>query len=449
MKSKMRAALLAALALGTAAAPAQGAQLTTLDGYDAPGPARYDKVGVVKVGPARARHVLVLEPGTSAGAGYFVPLARDLVRRLPGWQVWAVERRENRFEDHSVLDRVRAGRAPVAELFPYYLGWLTGAGPAQHFKPPGDAETAPVREWGLRVAVEDLRRVIRAAGKGGREVVLGGHSLGGTITTAYASWDFGGRAGARDLAGLVFIDGGSSSTPVDAEQARAQRDAIATGSPFNDLVGLGVPWAAGVFAAVGSTLALKAPEARSTFQDFALAPAALKPPVSVTNAAQFGYALDTETGPANLALVQAHLGGLAATGDPRGWRDGELASLRRTARAVSGFNGVDGFAWYHPRRLSLDAAAVAGGTGNPAQDVLGLRATRGRDARLPIYAFETSLGKGRVLAAARALAERAGVPARKLRLVDRSATNAHCDPIFDDPRTNAFVKTVVPFLKRL
>ena len=378
MSKGIRAALLAALALGTAAAPAHAVELTTLDGYDAPGPARYDKVGVVKVGPARARHVLVLEPGTSAGAGYFIPLARDLARRLPGWQVWAVERRENLFEDHSVLDRVRAGRAPVADLFPYYLGWLTGTGSAQHFQPPADAVTAPAREWGMRVVVEDLRRVIRAARKGGRTVVLGGHSLGGTITTAYASWDFGGRPGARDLAGLVFIDGGSSSTTVDAEQARAQRDAIASGSPFNDLAGLGVPWAAGVFAAVGSTLTLKAPDERSTFQDFPLAPAALKPPVPVTNAAQFGYALDTETGPANLALVQAHLGGLAPAGDPRGWRDARAARRsRRTARAVSGFAGVDGFAWYHPRRLSLDASAVAGGVGNPAQDVLGLRATRG------------------------------------------------------------------------
>jgi hypothetical protein len=447
MRIGMGAALLAAVTLMTTAAPAQAVELRTLDGFDAPGPARYDKVGVVKVGPARARHVLVLSPGTSAGAGYFVPLARDLVRRLPGWQVWAVERRENLFEDHSVLDRVRAGKAPVADLFPYYLGWLTGGGPPQHFQPAADAVTAPAREWGMRVAVEDLRRVIRAARNGGRTVVLGGHSLGGTITTAYASWDFGGRAGARDLAGLVFIDGGSSSNPVDAEQARTERDAIATGSPFNDLVGLGVPWAAGVFAAVGSTLALKAPDERSTFKDFALAPAALKPPVAVTNAAQFGYALDTETGPPNLALVQSHLGGLASSGDPRGWRDGELASLRRTAQAVSGFTGVDGFAWYHPRRLSLDAAAVAGGVANPAQDVLGLRATRGRAARLPIYAFETSLGKGRVLAAARALAKRAGVPARKLTLVDRSASNAHCDPIFDDAKSNAFLKTVVPFLK--
>ena len=298
----------------------------------------------------------------------------------------------------------------------------------------------------MRVAVGDLRHVVRAARRGGRKVVLGGHSLGGTITTAYASWDFGGRAGARDLDGLVFIDGGSSRTALGAEQAREQVAALQTGSPFNDLVGLGLPWAAGVFGAAGATLALKAPDERSTFQDWPLAPAALKPPVPVTNAAEFGFAIDVDTGPANLALVQAHLGGLEPAGDPRGWSDaGGRASLRRVARAVSGIPRVDGFAWYHPRRLSLDAGAVAGGVANPAQRVLGVRATH--RVKLPIYAFETSLGKGRVLTAARALARRGDV--RRVTLVDRSAQDAHCDPIFDDPDRNAFVRTVVPFLRGL
>ena len=48
-------------------------------------PARYDKVGVIKVGPRSAKNVLVLEPGTSAGSAYFVPLARWLVSTVKGW----------------------------------------------------------------------------------------------------------------------------------------------------------------------------------------------------------------------------------------------------------------------------------------------------------------------------------------------------------------------------
>jgi triacylglycerol esterase/lipase EstA (alpha/beta hydrolase family) len=71
-----------------------------MPGFKAPGtPAKYDRVGVLKVGPARAKNVLVLEPGTSAGSAYFVPLAHWIVAKQKGWQVWSVERRENLLED--------------------------------------------------------------------------------------------------------------------------------------------------------------------------------------------------------------------------------------------------------------------------------------------------------------------------------------------------------------
>src|SRR5436305_11516662 len=72
-------------------------------------PARLDKVGVIKVGSPTARNVLVLEPGTSAGGAYFVPLAKWIVAKQPGWQVWSVERRENLLEDHSELQRAKTG----------------------------------------------------------------------------------------------------------------------------------------------------------------------------------------------------------------------------------------------------------------------------------------------------------------------------------------------------
>ena len=66
----------------------------------------------------------------------------------------------------------------------------------------------------MKVEIEDLRRVVERRNEVGGKVVLGGHSLGGSITTAYATWDFNGKPGAEDLSGLVFIDGGSSPTPV-------------------------------------------------------------------------------------------------------------------------------------------------------------------------------------------------------------------------------------------
>ena len=71
----------------------------------------------------------------------------------------------------------------------------------------------------MNVAVEDLRRVIAQARRHSREVVLGGHSLGGSIATAYATWDFNGRAGAKDLSGLVLVDGGSGPTTLTPEEA--------------------------------------------------------------------------------------------------------------------------------------------------------------------------------------------------------------------------------------
>ena len=75
----------------------------------------------------------------------------------------------------------------------------------------------------MKVAVEDLRRVITAAEDLGGKVVLGGHSLGGSVVTAYATWDFGGKPGADGLAGLVYIDGGSGTGPRDRDCGRRER----------------------------------------------------------------------------------------------------------------------------------------------------------------------------------------------------------------------------------
>jgi hypothetical protein len=448
-----RGAVLAALCLTAALAlpaAAPAATVTTLRGYDAPGPSRYDKVKVVKHGRASARRVLVLVPGTSAGGPYFTPLAEALVKRLPGWQVWAVERRENLLEDHRMLDRAKRGEADSRTVFDHYLGWIGGNVPG-HFEPV-TAEQAPfVRRWGMRVAIEDLRRVIRSARRGGRKVVLGGHSLGGNIAVSYATWDFAGRPGVRDIDGLVLIDGGSGPgtrarpTPTAAE-ARKELAELESGSPFLDLSGTGLPWTMGVLNAVGSTGALKDPYSPSIGQQWPLLPAALKPPMTVNHRAQYGYALDTETGPANLALVQMHIGRLAPSGDPRDWQDGELGSVGRAARVFSGPVGMDGTAWYHPLRLTLDGRATNGGTRTAAQRVLGLRTTRARDVDVPIYAFEAALGDGRVIPGARRLGRLGG---GKVTAVDRSATFAHMDPIAAAPERNDFVKTVVPFLRRI
>jgi hypothetical protein len=445
------AVAVSAAILAPSATAAVKLRFERIQGFDARAtPARYDKVGVLEVGPRNAPNILILNPGTSASAAYFAPLAKTVVRKTRGWQVWAVERRENLLEDHSVLNRAKRGRANGQELFDYYLGYLVDSSITPHFQLVPDAEVAFAREWGMRVEIEDLRRVVKRAQRRGRRIVVGGHSLGGSITTAYATWDFGGRPGARGLSGLVYIDGGSSPTPVTPDQARQSLETLESGSPWLSFGGITAPFA-GLFNSTGSTGVLIDPNGPSRGQAFPLLPADLKPPVPATNTAQYGYALDTATSPSGLVAAQAHLGRLAASGEPRGWeRAGELTPIRRYARVFSGWGlkGLDGTAWYHPQRLTIDSGAVAAGNANRAQRVLDVRATHGDDLpqRLRIYAFGASLGGERVLAAARILARQSGIPKRRLTLIDRQRTYSHNDPNSAAPR-NAFVANLVPFLE--
>ena len=448
------AAAAGTLALVGPAAAATGddaPRVVTIRGTDAAGPSRYDKVTLVEHGPRDAENVLILEPGTSGGGPYFSPVAEALVDRLPGWQVWSIERRENRLEDQSMLDRARAGKATPQDLFDYYLGWIGSPDPpADHFRPKTDDETAFARDWGMKTAVRDIRFVVKRAHRYGKKVVLGGHSLGGSITTAYATWDFDGRAGVDDLDGLVYIDGASlPGSAIDPQEARERLAEIRDGSPFIDLTGLGLPWSAGVFNAVGSTSVKIAPDEPSILQRWPLLPASLKPPVPATNEGSYGYALDTETGPENLRLVQMHLGSLATTGDPRPWEDGGLVPVQRAATVFSGVRRMDGTAWYHPKRLSLDSAAVSGGVPSPTQKLLDVPARHARDVDVPLYAFTTSLGGDRVLDATKDLARRGGVAEKDVTLVDRQKTYAHIDPLAATPRKNDFVTTVVPFLRKI
>ncbi len=135
------------------------------------------------------------------------------------------------------------------------------------------------------------------------------------------------------------------------------------------------------------------------------------------------------------------------SGDPRGWKNDGITPVERAAAAFAGIEGMDGTSWYHPQKLSLDSGAVNGGIANPADAVLDVRATHGKDLHIPIYAFAASLGNQRVLDAATALAKQSGLPSSKLTLVNRASTYAHCDPIAAAPNQNDFLKTVEPFLR--
>lgn len=161
---------LAALALavpGPAAAASHHAlpyKVQWMNGFAAPGtPKRLNKVGILKIGSPAARNVLVFEPGTTAGSGYIIPFAQWLNAKLPNWQVWSVERRQNLLEDQSVLTRAKERKASPTQVYDYYLKWIFDSKIKHHVRIPADATVQFAKDWGLNVAIQDLRVVIRKA----------------------------------------------------------------------------------------------------------------------------------------------------------------------------------------------------------------------------------------------------------------------------------------------
>jgi hypothetical protein len=263
---------------------------------------------------------------------------------------------------------------------------------------------------------------------------------------AYAAWDFDGSPGYRDVDGLVLIDGGLLGSFNEAGPKRARRELadIRSGKVFLDLLGVGLPEIAGIFAQVGALYAYERPGAPAALQSYLLLPDDFKPPFAVTNEAQFGYAFDESTAPPGLELIQIRAGGLAPSGDPRRWRDGELTPIRRFAQAYSA-NDPNAVEWYYPRRMLLDFDAANDLRMNAAARILGLRLLHGRQIDVPVYAFSTGLTKGRVARGALRLTRMAPIP--RARIVDDRGTS-HLDPLSAAPGRNRFLKTVVPFLAR-
>ena len=415
-------------------------------------PAKYDAVQVRTFGPSSAPHVLVLVPGTNGGAGDFDLVAPYLASHVPGLQVWSEMRREGVLQDESVVQSALAGKTTSQQMFDYYLGWLAKPSITDHYQPLKPADYGFVADWGMAVAMADLHAVVEKARDGGkRTVTLGGHSLGGTEVAAYGAWDFGGTPGYSTIDGMVCIDGcaGKQSTygpaptqaNVDAELA-----ALKTKGPWLDLLGVGLPWATGVFSEVGAVSAFKDPTgAATTFQNFPLLPAAFKPPVPVTNEAQFGYAFDYRTSPAGLKLIQVHSGHVDTSTTPGSWVDDSITPVK---------NVIDVFAqtplaaaeWYYPQRLSIDAGVSSSLQQTSVGDSLGLRLTHTAQVDVPLYAFQTALGgtNDGVVSSARAYQSASKIPS--LVTVSRVDTTSHLDPLMATPAQNDFLKTVVPWL---
>jgi hypothetical protein len=441
----------ASRAAGSAAAPVRSTVLTIRTPAAPDTPRRYDRVRVRRYGPASARAVLVLVPGTFGGAGDFHLLGPALVRRIPGLQVWAQMRREGALHDTAMLERARAGRATVRAAFDYYLGWLANAAVRDHYQPLDASRYGFVKQWGLKVALDDLHAVVRQARAGGRRtVVLGGHSLGASVAGIYPAWDFGGRPGVRDLAGVVEIDGGAGGeregAATTAAQARELLARLDRSGPFADLLGLGLPWIAGAFGELSALAASKEPTAPSVAATFPLLPPAFRTPFPATNRGQLGYAFDASTSPPGLALIQVRSGHLGDSGEVRDWVDDGPTPIANLANAFS-LEPLGAIEWYYPARLSLDVGVASSLNATAAARTLGLRIRHVRKVDIPLYAFAAALaGRDGALATGTARYKRLSkIP--RVTLVDHSDSYSHLDPLLADPQRSALVRTLVPWLR--
>ena len=450
----------AALSL-TLAASAGAAAPTVVKVGSLPGtPAKYNKVFITKYGPSSAKKVLLLIPGTNGGAENFGLVGAEMAKKVPGLQVWAMDRREQALEDNSMMQKVLANKATPQQALDYYLGWTLNPAQQEKFVPKQAKDFKFMKNWGMKMQVEDARAVILQAKKQGKTVILGGHSLGASMAAAYATWDFNGKPGYKDIAGIVAIDGGLAGTFDSTDTAAAARASLANldvtaanpDGPWANLLRLpGFAWATGPFAQIGALAALKAPNALSVLGSFPLLPAYLKADVPTTNEGALGFAFDKDSSPAALSLIQVRAGQLAASGDPRGWQNGEVTPIQNVAKGFAGNQyGTNSVDWYYPSRLNVDSGGASSLNRNsPAAKVLGLRVWHIKDVNIPYYAFQTSLSGSRdgVVNGAKNFAARSKVPKSGLVIVDRKDSTSHLDPLLAAPATNDFLKTVIPFLK--
>lgn len=219
-----------------------------------PHPAACDSIGYLRFrsrrGPAeskRADAVITLIPGFLGGASSFDQVARNVVRNAAARkrfvEVWAIDRRANCVEDHTGVDAAARERDPTLAYRYYWGGEEVDGKRFEGFKTA--SETEYLGSFGLERTLRDWHTVITTGLPGQRrrerKLICGGHSLGGPLTAAYASWDFDGDpetdkdAGYRQCAGLVGLDTslelGSGSSPGPAGSLGGP---VGTASPFVD-----------------------------------------------------------------------------------------------------------------------------------------------------------------------------------------------------------------------
>ncbi len=172
------------------------------------------------VQPSDADRILIAQPGVLEGASAFYNVAANLVTRAYSErgkfvEFWAVDRRPNCLEDLTGL-KLAKSTGDVHDAIDYYYrnksyegrrfaGFLNPFTDAAWLVDMGMDRT--LRDWN-----EIITRGIPDQSVRQEKVFLGGHSLGGFITGAYACWDFDGDpsttedAGYNQCAGYFGLD---------------------------------------------------------------------------------------------------------------------------------------------------------------------------------------------------------------------------------------------------
>ena len=193
---------------GTAPHPAECDWISYMRWRNAKGPSK----------PTKAHSVVVLMPGFLAGGKGFDQLARNTVRtaaaRGRNVEVWGLDRRANCLEDHHGM-RAAARARSILPAFDYYYGGKEVDGKRfPGFRSAQDAKF--LEDFGVERTVRDwytvLVREMPGQSRRAERVICGGHSLGGPLTAAFASWDFDGNpdtkrdAGYNQCAAFVGLD---------------------------------------------------------------------------------------------------------------------------------------------------------------------------------------------------------------------------------------------------
>jgi dienelactone hydrolase len=427
--------------------PAEGVEriVTEVDGFAAPAnpatgdetPADLDRVRVLRYRATPAvdpRAVIVAVPGIFGGGATFEALASHLVRRGADAEapieVWAIDRRANLLEDLRGMNTAEAmGDPRVAQAYYFGNGTIDGEGFGGFVE---QSDVPFMSEWGLETQLGDVRAVISAVPEQARRarVFLMGHSLGASMTEAFAAWRFEPELlGSDELAGLILIDGAMGTDPITEAEYLEGFGSAFMGSPGLDAIRaedryVSLPLLGASIYAVAEIVAMDAlvaprelaPRFRAREEAFGLLLGLGRSELpAMTNVGALGWGFDDGSN----ALSFAAVGMGQPTGGPTEMYDSLFgARLLRPSDPDATYDWVDAldaeppeatpyenlartwvegrsnFAeWYFPARLPLDLAAVAGLGIAPDgwQWDQGLRASGGAAMDAPILAVAAGL----------------------------------------------------------